>query len=31
MSSSVRGWNTPIAAKGKIAVGVNGQLYVFAP
>jgi hypothetical protein len=31
MSSSVQGWNTPIAASGKIAVGVNGQLYVFTP
>jgi len=31
MSSGVRGWNTPIAAKGKIAVAVNGQLYVFTP
>jgi hypothetical protein len=31
MSSSVKGWNTPIDAKGKIAVGVNGQLYVFTP
>jgi hypothetical protein len=31
MSSSVRGWNTPIDANGKIAIGVNGQLYVFTP
>jgi hypothetical protein len=31
MSSSVRGWNTPIDANGKIALGVNGQLYVFTP
>jgi len=31
MSSSVQGWNTPIVANGKIAVGVNGQLYVFTP
>ena len=31
MGSSVQGWNTPIAAKGRIAVGVNGQLYVFTP
>jgi hypothetical protein len=31
MSSSVQGWNTPIDAQGKIAVGVNGQLYVFTP
>ena len=31
MSSSVQGWNTPIEAKGRIAVGVNGQLYVFTP
>jgi hypothetical protein len=31
MSSAVRGWNTPIVANGKIAVGVDGQLYVFTP
>jgi hypothetical protein len=31
MASGVQGWNTPINAKGKIAVGVNGQLYVFTP
>ena len=31
MSSGVQGWNTPINAKGRIAVGVNGQLYVFTP
>jgi hypothetical protein len=31
MSSAVRGWNTPIVANGKIAVGVDGQLYVFIP
>jgi hypothetical protein len=31
LSSSVQGWNTPIVAKGKIAVGVNGQLFVFTP
>jgi hypothetical protein len=31
MSSGIQGFNTPIAAKGRIAVGVNGQLYVFAP
>jgi hypothetical protein len=31
MSSAVRGWNTPIDADGKIAVGVNGQLYIFVP
>jgi hypothetical protein len=30
MSTSVQGWNTPIAiGAGRIAVGVNGQLYVF--
>jgi hypothetical protein len=31
MSSAVQKWNTPIAAKGRIVVGVNGQLYVFTP
>jgi hypothetical protein len=31
MGSGVQGWNTPIAAKGRIAVGVNGALYVFTP
>jgi hypothetical protein len=31
MSTNIHGWNTPIAASGKIAVGVNGQLYVFTP
>jgi hypothetical protein len=31
MSSSVQGWNTPIDADGKIAIGVNGQLYIFTP
>jgi outer membrane protein assembly factor BamB len=30
MSTSVQGWNTPIGiGAGRIAVGVNGQLYVF--
>jgi hypothetical protein len=30
MSTSVQGWNTPIGiGVGRIAVGVNGQLYVF--
>jgi len=29
MSSGIQGWNTPINAKGRMAVGVNGQLYVF--
>ncbi|HEX3344509.1 MAG TPA: hypothetical protein VHS09_08035, partial [Polyangiaceae bacterium] len=29
MSSSVQGWNTPIDAKGRMVVGVTGQLYVF--
>jgi hypothetical protein len=30
MSTSIQGWNTPIAAgKGRIAVAVNGQLFVF--
>ena len=31
MSGSVEQWNTPINAKGRMAVGVNGQLYVFTP
>jgi len=31
MSSGVQGWNTPIDANGRMAVGVNGQLYVFTP
>jgi hypothetical protein len=31
MSGGVQGWNGPINAKGRMAVGVNGQLYVFTP
>jgi hypothetical protein len=31
MSTTVTKWNTPIDAKGRIVVGVNGQLYVFTP
>ena len=31
MASGVQGWNTPINAKGRMAFGVNGQLYVFTP
>ncbi len=31
MSTAVQKWNTPIDAKGRIVVGVNGQLYVFTP
>ncbi|HEX3772782.1 MAG TPA: hypothetical protein VHV30_18010, partial [Polyangiaceae bacterium] len=31
MASGVQGWNVPIAAKGRIAVGISGQLYLFAP
>jgi hypothetical protein len=31
MSGAVQGWNTPINAKGRMAVGINGQLYVFTP
>jgi hypothetical protein len=31
MSTSIQYWNTPINAKGRMAVGVNGQLYVFTP
>jgi hypothetical protein len=29
--SASPGWNTPINAKGRMAVGVNGQLFVFTP
>ena len=29
MSTAVQKWNTPIDAKGRMVVGVNGQLYVF--
>jgi hypothetical protein len=31
MSTAVQKWNTPIDAKGRIVVGVNGQLTVFTP
>jgi hypothetical protein len=31
MSTSVNKWNTPIDAKGRMVVGVDGQLYVFTP
>lgn len=31
MSTAIQKWNTPIDAKGRIVVGVNGQLYVFTP
>jgi hypothetical protein len=31
MATAVHKWNTPIDAKGRIVVGVNGQLYVFTP
>jgi hypothetical protein len=31
LSTAISKWNTPIAAKGRIAVGVNGQLFVFTP
>jgi hypothetical protein len=31
MSTAVQKWNTPINAHGRVAVGVNGQLYVFTP
>ena len=31
MSTGIQSWNTPINAKGRMAVGVNGQLYVFTP
>jgi hypothetical protein len=31
LPTPIQYWNTPIAAKGKIAVGVNGQLSVFTP
>ena len=31
MTGSIQSWNTPIAVgKGRIAVGVNGQLYLFS-
>jgi len=31
MASGILGWNGPINAKGRMAIGVNGQLYVFTP
>jgi hypothetical protein len=31
MTTAVHKWNTPINAKGRMVVGVNGQLYVFTP
>jgi hypothetical protein len=31
MATAVQKWNTPIDAKGRMVVGVNGQLYVFTP
>jgi hypothetical protein len=31
MSTSIQGFNTPIAAHGKIVAGVDGALYVFTP
>ena len=31
MSTAVQKWNTPINAKGRIVVGVYGQLYEFTP
>ena len=31
MSTAMQGWNTPINAKGRMAVAVNGQLFVFTP
>ena len=31
MSTAIQKWNTPIDARGRIVVGVNGQLYVFTP
>ena len=31
MTTGVTKWNTPINAKGRIVVGVNGALYVFTP
>jgi hypothetical protein len=31
MSTSIQGFNTPIAAHGKLVVGVSGQVYVFTP
>jgi hypothetical protein len=31
MTTAVQKWNTPIDAKGRIVVGVDGKLYVFTP
>jgi hypothetical protein len=31
MDTGIQGWNGPINAKGRMAIGVNGQLYVFTP
>ena len=31
MSTAVQNWNTPINANGRMAVAVDGQLYVFTP
>jgi hypothetical protein len=31
MSTAIQNWNTPIDANGRMAVAVNGQLYVFTP
>jgi hypothetical protein len=31
MSTAVQKWNTPIEAKGRIVVGVEGEQYVFTP
>jgi hypothetical protein len=31
MTTAIEYWNTPINAKGRMVVGVNGQLYVFTP
>jgi hypothetical protein len=31
MGTAIEYWNTPINAKGRMAVGVNGQLFVFTP
>jgi hypothetical protein len=31
MSTAIQSYNAPISAHGRIAVGVNGALYVFAP
>ncbi len=31
MAQSIQKWNTPIDAKGRIVIGVQGTLYTFTP